>query len=397
MPRLFTATSTRSLTAAATTILAALTFVACSSATDSFTAPSVGAAAKLELSTSSVALNGIGAADTIRATLRDASGTAVGGQVSWTSANPAVAEVSAAGAVIARAAGTTTLQASAGSFSASVEVRVFGVRALSLATSSIAVRVGDTQAIGAIIDSDPSANQDLTYTSLNPSIATVSPQGVVSAIAAGTASIKVSSVADARVFATASVTVNPARAVSFAPGGAAVTLWLGDSRTLSASADVDPTDSPDIIWTSENPAVATVTEDGNITATGEGTAIIRASSVADPRAFADLVLTVLPARSVKVSPDSASVAPGAQYQLTATVTIESGLSADVAWSSSDTTVATVDAAGIVTGSATGFATITATSVTDPSRSGSAFITVTDGANAGARPATRGLSRRKGGR
>lgn len=393
MLRLFTTTSRRALTVA----VATLTLAACSSSSDSVAGPSVGAPAKLDVSTYSVALNGIGAADTLRATVRDAAGNAVSSQVTWTSANPAVVEVASSGAIVARAAGITQLHASAGSLSADVEVRVFGVRGLALAQSALAVRVGDSQAIGAIIDSDPSAQQGLTFVSLNPSVATVSAAGVVNAIAEGTASIKVTSIADSRISATATITVNPARAVSFAPGAGAVTLWLGDSRTLSASVDVDATDSHDVIWTSENPAVATVTEDGFITATGEGTAIIRATSAADPRAHADLVLTVLPARSVKISPDSATVAPGSQYQLTAVVTIESGLSKDVSWSSSDTTVATVDASGLVSAVSTGFATITATSVTDSSRSGTAFVTVSDVSTTTGIRATRGLSRRKGGR
>jgi len=389
----FTATSRRSLA----TVVATLTFAACSSSSDSVTAPTVGAPAKLDVNTTAIALNGIGAADTVRATVRDAAGNAVGAQVTWTSANPAVAEVASSGAIVARAAGVTQLRASAGSLSADVEVRVFGVRGLALAQSALDVRVGDSQSIGAIIDSDPSAEQGLTFISLNPSVATVSATGVVNAVAAGTAPIKVTSVADPRISATATVTVNPARAVSFAPGGAAVTLWLGDSRTVSASVDADATDSRDVIWSSENRAVATVTEDGIITATGEGTAILRATSVADPRAYASLVLTVLPARSVKISPDSATVALGAQYQLTAAVTIESGLSKNVTWSSSDTTVATVDGSGLLTALSTGFTTITATSVTDASRSGTASVTVSDASGAAANQATRGLSRRKGGR
>lgn len=393
MFRPFPTTTRRTLTAAIATIVLA----ACSPTSDSVVGPSVGAPARLDVSTTAVALNGIGAADTIRATVRDDAGNAVGTPVVWTSANPAVAEIAPSGAIVARAAGLTTVHAAAGSLSADIEVRVLGVRGLAVTQSAIAVRVGDMQAIGAIIDSDPSAQQELTFTSLNPAVATVSATGVVNANGEGTATVKVASVADSRISATVGVRVNPARAVSFAPGGGAVTLWLGDSRTLSASVDVDATDSRSVVWTSENRSVAIVSEDGIVTATGEGTAIIRATSAADPRAHADLVLTVLPARSVRISPDSATVVRSTQYQLTAKVTIESGLKNDVVWSSSDTTVATVDASGLVSAGNTGTATITATSVTDPLRSGTAVITVTDGTSNSAPPSTRALARRKGGR
>lgn len=392
MLHLSAATARRTLTAA----LAAVSLTACSSSSDSVTGSSAAAPVKLDVSTTSVALNGIGAVDTIRATARDAAGNAVASQVTWTSANPSVAEVASSGALVARAAGHTTLHAASGSLSADVEVRVFGVRGLVLVQTALSIRAGDSQALGAIIDSDPTAQQELIFTSLNPTVATVSATGVVFANAEGSATIKVTSAADSRISATATVTVNPPRAVSFAPGGAAVTLWVGDSRTLSASVDVDPTDSHNLVWTSENHTVATVTDDGVITATGEGTAIIRATSAADPRAHADLVLTVLPARTVKISPDSATLAPGAQYQLTATVTFEPGLSTAVVWSSSDTSVATVDASGLVSAIANGLVTITATSVTDPSRSGTASIVISD-ASTGSSSSTRGLSRRKGSR
>ncbi len=397
MLNLITATSRRSLRLFATGAVTVVALAACSSSSDSIAAPEApAAAAKLELSSNGIALTGIGATDTVRATLRDAAGNAVGGSVRWTSANPAVAEVSASGAISGKAAGTTIVTAASGAFTADVEVRVFGVRGVAFAQSAVAVRAGDKQTIGAIIDADASAPQELRYSSANPAVATVNAEGEISGVTAGSTSITATSIADPRLSATASITVNPARAVSFAPGGAAITLWRGDSRSVSAAVDVDANESSDIVWSSGNSAVATVNESGVITAVGEGTAIIRATSAADARASAQMVLTVLPARSVSIAPDSVTLAPGAEQQLTATVQIEAGLNTDVTWSSSDTTVATVSATGVVTAGATGFATITATSVTDGTRSGTAFVNVTDVGSAGIR-ASRGLSRRRGSR
>ena len=70
------------------------------------------------------------------------------------------------------------------------------------------------------------------------------------------------------------------------------------------------------------------------------------------------------AAQVVVSPDSASVVPGATQQFTAAVTDLHGNplpGAPVTWSSGDPSVATVDASGLATGVATGSTTITATS------------------------------------
>lgn len=80
---------------------------------------------------------------------------------------------------------------------------------------------------------------------------------------------------------------------------------------------------------------------------------------------------------VTVDPETASVAVGGTQQLTATLTGATDTS--VTWSSSDETVATVDAAGLVTVDAAATTgetvTITATSVEDPNASDSATITV----------------------
>jgi hypothetical protein len=79
--------------------------------------------------------------------------------------------------------------------------------------------------------------------------------------------------------------------------------------------------------------------------------------------------------SVTVTPTSASVAVGATKQLTANAVDGNGASVTAAttWSSSATSIATVNQAGLVTGVAPGSATIT---VTADGKTASAAITVT---------------------
>jgi len=373
----------RSWTVFAGGSFALVTLTACSSTADSITAVApAGPPTSIQVSTNGLALDSIGAKDSLRVLLLDAAGQPSTAQVSWSSANAAIAEISANGIVIGRAAGITTVRATAAGLSATVDVRVLGVRGLTLAQSAVSVRVGDEQTLSASFDADANASQQVRYSSSNPAIASVDANGVVTGRGAGVAKIVVSAAADPRVAAIANVTVNPARAVSFAPGGAAITLWRGDSRAIAATIDVDSTESRDIVWSSGNPAVATVAEDGTITAVGEGTAIIRAASIVDPRARAELVLTVLPARRVAVTPDSVTLSAGATQQFSAAVTIEAGLGTSVVWTSSDTAVATVDSTGLVTAVADGYATITATSVTDPTRRGNGYVTVSSANSAG---------------
>jgi uncharacterized protein YjdB len=128
-------------------------------------------------------------------------------------------------------------------------------------------------------------------------------------------------------------------------------------------------------WTSSNDAIATVDATGIVTAgsvTGipvtitaiEGDAI-RVPS--DPQLVAETVLTVTDTAlsSIAVTADNTSITSGStQAQLTATGTYGDATTAVITssmiWSSSDTTIATVDTAGLVTGVSPGTATITAT-------------------------------------
>lgn len=83
---------------------------------------------------------------------------------------------------------------------------------------------------------------------------------------------------------------------------------------------------------------------------------------------------------VTVSPATMSLSVGGTGALNATVTTNGTADLGVTWSSADTSVATVNASGVVTGVATGSTTVTATSKHDASKKGSAQVTVTGGSS-----------------
>ncbi len=81
--------------------------------------------------------------------------------------------------------------------------------------------------------------------------------------------------------------------------------------------------------------------------------------------------------SVAVSPTSASIAVNATQQLTATVSPSNATNQNVSWSSNNTSVASVDGNGLVTGNAAGNANITVTTQ-DGGKTSTCAITVTSG-------------------
>lgn len=138
------------------------------------------------------------------------------------------------------------------------------------------------------------------------------------------------------------------------------------NQTVTLTATVTPTNATNknVTWTSSNTAVATVSNTGVVTAVADGTATITATTADGTNLSATCTVTVsipVPATGITLNKTSHSFnAANQTVTLTATVTPANATNKDVTWTSSNTAVATVSSAGVVTAVAYGTATITAT-------------------------------------
>ena len=143
-----------------------------------------------------------------------------------------------------------------------------------------------------------------------------------------------------------------------------LTLTEGGTETLTATITPDNATNKAVMWSSDNESVATVV-DGIVTAVAPGTATITVTTV-DGGYYDTCQVTVtaatIPVTGVTLNKDSLALGVGDTENLTATVAPANATNQNVTWASSDTSVATVDAAGKVTAVAPGTATITATTV-----------------------------------
>ena len=145
------------------------------------------------------------------------------------------------------------------------------------------------------------------------------------------------------------------------PNTPAVTLTLDQTAlelTVGGTGKLTATGAEGITWTSNNVGVATVAEDGTVTAVAAGTATISASAEgADPVTCTvtvkeapkkDLVLESIWGMKKGVTIDIGEEAP---MRVTADgETVDDSL---IKWSTADSSIATVDASGVVKGVASG--------------------------------------------
>ncbi len=151
------------------------------------------------------------------------------------------------------------------------------------------------------------------------------------------------------------VTVNPATAELTALGATA--QLAAEVRDQNGQVMVVT-----VTWSSNNAAVATVNASGLVTAAGNGTATITAT--AGTVSGSATVTVAQQVSAVEITPDTAIVLPGATLQLSAEAEDANGhavAGSEFAWASSDTTVAVVDSAGLVSGIALGQVEVSATS------------------------------------
>jgi len=145
------------------------------------------------------------------ATLKDASGSVLTGRtVTWSSSNTAAATVNASGVVSAVGAGSANVIATSEGVTgqATVSVSVVPVASVTVTLNSSTLTAGQTTQAAAVTK-DASGNvltgRAITWSSSNTAVATVNGTGLVSAVAAGSATITATSEGKS---GTASLSVN---------------------------------------------------------------------------------------------------------------------------------------------------------------------------------------------
>lgn len=260
----------------------------------------------------------------------------------------------------------------------------YKVTGVSLNKDSLTLDVGASDTLTATITPDKSTNKNVTWSSDNENVVTVE-NGKVTAVGTGSATITVTT-EDGGKTATCSVTVNaPATTITTQPSN--VTVTEGETATFSVAATGSGTltyqwqQSTDngSTWTDISGATSSsyttqaATTDMNgyqyrckVTGTG-GEATSNAATLT-------VTAATVPVTGVTLNKTSTSLYVGDTETLTPSITPDNATNKNLTWSSDDTSVATVDASGLVTAVSAGTATITVTTE-DGAKTATCTVTV----------------------
>ena len=355
----------------------------------------VAAVANVTVSPSSTQELMVGEMVTFTATARTAGG-AIRSDVSiiWASSDTSVVTITSAGVATAVDAGSAMVRATADGISSSpVTINVAEppppepvVATVTVRPASMMIMVGGMfqfTAVAMTADGMVVDDVEFTWMSDDPEVATVDGSGMVTAVAAGTAMITatgndVTSMPATVTVAESAPMVDSVEIVDAMPA----MLEIGGTLQLMAvarTADGTMIGGATISWSSDDIGVATVDTTGLVTAVGAGMADITAmteETTSDP-----VTVTVAePPEVVRVAvePMTATIEEGEMQQFTATAFDADDMEITgktFTWSSSNTTVATINSSsGLASAMEAGSTTITA--MVD-GKSGTAMLTVTE--------------------
>ena len=185
--------------------------------------------------------------------------------------------------------------------------------AVAVLPARVQVAVGATTALSATVTdakNEALPDQSVAWTSRDTAVATVSDSGVVRGLAVGTTLVRAQR---GKKSATAEVEVVPARVAALAVAPRRITLRVGTSARLRATArDAGGgVIARDVTWQSSDPTVATVGGDGRVTAKAGGSATITAMSEGKS-ATAEIAVPALPPEPVPGTVAAGGGAGGAE-------------------------------------------------------------------------------------
>lgn len=284
--------------------------------------------------------------------------------ITWTSSNPAIAEVDNTGKIFAKAIGDVRITATTANGltdTCSVNVRLYtvGVQSVVLSNQSIDMLIGATHHIQTDVYPENATNKTIILSSSKTSVATVNQEGIITAHNVGTTLIIAT--ASNGIADTCQVRVLPVNAEKVTLNIHDLSLSLNESQQLIAEITPANATTKTINWAVNNSAIASVDQTGVVTAHTVG--ITKLFAYAHNGLYDTCTITVTEisvlADSVKIIASKDSINIDEIIQVHTEFYPVNTTNKTILWSSQNTTIATVTQSGQIKGISAGTAIIEA--------------------------------------
>ena len=282
--------------------------------------------------------------------------------VIWESSDPSVVVVDEKGMISAFKPGTATITVTTvdGGKTATATITVYqSVESIALSHTTLQMVIAETKSLNVEVIPSTAEYSGIVWSSSDETIATVDDFGNVTSYKAGTVTITATAV-DNGISASCVVVVgNPAQSLYLSYN--TLDLIPGQEKKLIATVVPIETSNQSVKWISTNPDVALVDENGNVKAIEQGETTIYVET-ADGLLSASCVVTVT--NSVfgfSLNSNSEYISVNGSLQLYGIFNPETAENKAINWTTSDSTIATVED-GFVSGHKAGSVVIVATTV-----------------------------------
>lgn len=281
--------------------------------------------------------------------------------LTWSSTKSNVATVNN-GVITATGVGTTTVMVQGGSATALIDVTVREkLTSIQFKDNEMTVGEGEKKALEVIYTPSENVRKDLTFRSTDTSIATVDAKGVVTGVKEGMAMIIATAAelgTNGAITCMIHVTKPKVPVEEFSIDPEEMSLFVGEEQQITPIYIPDDTSRQEVTYTAGNEAVATVSEEGLVTAVAPGFTIITCQDVASGKT-AICQVSVETGIKFTLSPASREIAIGKSFNIKK-VTVPSNAKKTATWKSSNRAIASVNSSGKVTGKKIGSCTIKCT-------------------------------------
>lgn len=293
----------------------------------------------------------------------------------WGSSDVSVATVDAYGNVKAEGNGEATVfvSSSDGGFTAYCNVKVgTPVTGISLDPREFTLEtIGSSFTVKPVISPEDASDLGVVWESADTKVVSVASDGTVTAIGPGTTTVKATT-NDGSFTSNCVVSVkSPAQHVSL--DKTSLKLLEGESGKLTATVYPLNSTQKTLTWVSDHPDVASVDNEGNVTARKAGAATVTVK-VAEKVTAVCKVTVISRVTGISMSETTVELKPGEKHQLEATVLPQNASNAEVTWYSDKESVAIVSQSGLVTGVGPGETTVHAVT-TDGGKMASCLVKV----------------------